>query len=97
MLNDPSSHIAEDDDGWSHLVDIRIAPHRHLSADQAEVVKAELFGGAEKWVVQARNCLAMYVIQELRAATDPDAQKPPDYQIEVANAADLKSIMFSKA
>lgn len=97
LLDEPSRHMSEDDDGWSHFVDIRIAPHRHLSSDQAEVVKAELFGGAEKWVVQARKCLAMYVIQELRAATDPDAQKPPDYQIEVTNATELKSIMFSKS
>ena len=39
----------------------------------------------------------MYVIQELRAATNPDNQTPPDYQIEVANVAELKSIMFSDA
>ena len=59
------------------------------------MVKAELFGGAAKWVVHARSCLAAYVIQELRAATDPDMQTPPDYQIEVANADELKSAMFS--
>ena len=35
-----------------------------------------------------------YVIQELRAATDIGAQKPPDYQIEVPNAAELKDILF---
>lgn len=97
LLDESSGHVAADDDGWSHFVKIRIAPHRHLSPDQAEVVKAELFGGAAKWVLQARSCLAMYVIQELRAATNPEKQMPPDYQIEVANVSELKSIMFSDA
>jgi len=59
------------------------------------VVKAELLGGAAKWVVQARICLVAWVIQELRAANDPEAQRSPDYQIEVANAADLKPALFS--
>lgn len=97
LLDESSEHVAADDDGWSHFVKIRIAPHRHLRPDQAEVVKAELFGGAAKWVLQARSCLAMYVIQELRAATNPEKQTPPDYQIEVANVSELKSIMFSDA
>ena len=96
LLDESSGHAAVDDAGWSRFVKIRIAPHRRLSPDQAEVVKAELFGGAAKWVIQARSCLTTYVIQELRAATDPDAQKPPDYQIEVANVAELKSAMFSE-
>ena len=95
LLDEPAQHTSVDDDGWSRLVSIRIAPHRLLTSDQAEVVKAELFGGAAKWVVQARSCLVAYVIQELRAATDPGVQRPPDYQIEVANASDLKPAMFS--
>ena len=97
MLDESSGHTAADDDGWSRFIKIRIAPHRHLTPEKAEVVKGELFGGAAKWVLQARSCLAMYVIQELRAATNPDNQTPPDYQIEVANVAELKSIMFSDA
>ena len=97
LLDESSGHTAADDDGWSRFIKIRIAPHRHLSPDRAEVVKGELFGGAAKWVLQARSCLAMYVIQELRAATNPENQTPPDYQIEVVNVAELKSIMFSDA
>ena len=97
LLDEPAQHTSVADDGWSSLVSIRIAPHRYLSTEQAEMIKAELLGGSVKWIVQARSCLASYVIQELRAATDPDAQRPPDYQIEVANAAELKPAMFSDA
>lgn len=94
LLDEPFERGVASDQGWNRTVKVRIAPHRGLTADQAEVVKAELLGGAAKRVVVVRSCLAAYVIQELRAATDIGAQKPPDYQIEVPNAAELKDILF---
>lgn len=96
LLDERAQRTAVDDEGWSQLVSIRIAPHHLLTSDQAEVVKAELLGGAAKSIVRARSCLVAYVIQELRAAIKPDEQRPPDYQIEVANSAELTPLMFSE-
>lgn len=41
-----------------------------------------------------RACLAQYVIQDLRAAVDPEKEAPPEFQIEVINAAWLKKALF---
>lgn len=97
LLAETSEHSEADDKSWLNLASIQIAPHRFLTPDQAEVVKAELLGGNEYLVIQAKSCLTMYVVQELRAATNPNVQKPPNYQIEVVNAQELESAIFLAA
>lgn len=97
LLDEPCQSKSNDDKGWAVLAKVRIAPHRDLTAEQAEVVRAELLGGTARRVLEVRSCLAAYVIQELRAATNVETQRPPDYQIEVSNAADLKNLLFDSA
>lgn len=94
LIDEPCERSSSDDEGWTVLAKMRVAPHRALTPEQAEVVKAELLGGAARRVLEVRGCLVPYVIQELRAATNPGLQAPPDYQIEVTNAADLKALLF---
>lgn len=94
LIDELCERSSNDDESWTGLAKVRIAPHRALTAEQAEVVKAELLGGAARRVLEVRGCLVAYVIQELRAATNPGSQAPPDYQIEVTNAADLKAFLF---
>jgi hypothetical protein len=93
-ISQPCQRSSSDDDGWTTTAKVAIAPHRKLSPGQAEVVRAELLGGMNGRVIEVRSCLAAYVIQELRAATNPDIQAPPDYQIEVENVEDLKQQLF---
>ncbi len=84
----------EDDAAWNQVVPIRLVPHRQLDTAQAEVIRDELFGGAASRRIDARACLVCYVIQDLRAALHPERERPPAFQIEVTNAAQLASHLF---
>lgn len=84
----------EDDQEWNRLVQIRLAPHRALSGDQQKVVRSEYFGGTMGRRLSVRACLVPYVIQDLRAAIDPEKEVPPDFQIEITNTEQLKKLLF---
>jgi len=82
------------DEGWESIVDVGLRAHRRLSADQQQVVRDEYFGGATSLTLPVRACLAQYVIQDLRAATEPEQEQPPDFQLEVENFGQLISLLF---
>lgn len=84
----------DDDPAWHEIVLLELAAHRKLSPQQQEVVQQENFNGATDRRLPVRACLAQYVIQDLRAAIDPENEVPPEFQIEVTNAAQLKNALF---
>jgi len=91
---DKATKGMEDDQRWNQIVQIRLAAHRSLSADQQRVVRSEYFGGTMGRRLSVRACLAQYVIQDLRAAIDPEKEIPPEFQIEITNLDQLKSSLF---
>lgn len=90
-----SSHPVADDRAWNQFIQLRLVAHRHLSIDQQQVVRNEYFQGTMARRLSIRACLAQYVIQDLRAAIDPERDRPPEYQIEVANMSDIQSWLFT--
>jgi hypothetical protein len=76
------------------VVTIELAAHRNLSAQQKKVVQGENFRGLAVRRLLIRACLAQYVIQDLRAAIDPEKEMPPNFQIEVVNIEGLRSVLF---
>lgn len=80
---------------WEAAVDVRLVPHRELSAAQAKVIRDELFDGTMARRIRTRGCLVPYVIQDLRAAVSAD-QAPPDYQVEVSNLDEVGKYLFPK-
>ena len=83
-----------DDQEWNRVVQIRLAAHRNLSQDQQQVVRSEYFGGTMGRRLTVRACLAQYVIQDLRAATKPETEVPPEFQIEVTNQEELRIFLY---
>lgn len=83
------------DVAWEATVDVRLVPHRELSAAQAKVIRDELFEGTMARRIRTRGCLVPYVIQDLRASVSAD-QRPPDYQIEVSNLDEIAKYQFAK-
>lgn len=79
---------------WHEIVMIELAAHRKLSTQQQIVVREEYFGGVENRRLPVRSCLAQYVIQDLRAAIDPENEVPPEFQIEIINREQLKKALF---
>jgi predicted DNA-binding transcriptional regulator YafY len=95
----PSQKLSEksidDDQEWNQFVQIRLAAHRGLSPDQQQVVRSEYFGGTMGRRLSVRACLAQYVILDLRAALNPEKEIPPEFQIEITNAAELNKVLFT--
>ncbi len=86
----PAPFGAGDDHDWNEKVVVRLAAHRGLSQDQQKVVREEFFGGTMGRRLTLRLALARYVIQDIRAALDPDKEIPPEFQLEVVNPHDLQ-------
>lgn len=82
------------DTAWTTSVTVKIAAHPDLSPDQARVIRNELLGGKTQRAIECRAALAPYAIQEMRAALDVTTQRPPDYQIVVANADRIRPWLF---
>lgn len=90
----PSPTMKKADDAWNQIVDIELAAHHKLDAPRQSVVQMEYFGGAKSRHIPCRACLTQYLIQELRAATNPDVEVPPEFQIEVMNVPALQNALF---
>lgn len=96
LLADTTSPKGRSDDtAWNTRVTIKLIAHSQLGPEQQRVISDEYFGGCTEKSVSSRACLCQYVIQELRAAVSPDKERPPDYQIEVANIEELRGYLFS--
>lgn len=85
----PGEAGPEQDVAWTTRVDMRVIPHPDLTAEQKQMVRAEYFGRSAARVETVRAALLPYIIHELRAATDPVKQRPPDFQLCVD---DLKKL-----
>lgn len=94
LLDQNASHSAEDDAPWQASVRVVIAPHPDLNDAQADVVRFEYFQGAASRIESCRGALVPYLIQDLRAATDPARQRPPDYQLAVTNFREVSPWLF---
>ncbi|MDO6386427.1 YafY family protein [Uliginosibacterium sp. 31-12] len=83
-----AQHFSADDVEWQTLVDIDLAPHRLLTLPQQQLISDENFGGRPSVRIKVRQCLASYVIQDLRAATNPETDRPPLFQLEAMVVGD---------
>lgn len=87
-------HPIADDKAWNQTIQLRLVAHRGLSADQQLVVRNEYFQGTVARRVSVRACLAQYIVQDLRAAIDPEREVPPEYQMEISNTAEVTRWLF---
>jgi hypothetical protein len=74
-----------DDAAWNTLIPVRLRAHPDLSYSQQCVIRAEFFANTSGRVDTCRGPLVPYYIQDMRAAIDPDREKPPEYQLIVHN------------
>ncbi|WLT40287.1 WYL domain-containing protein (plasmid) [Synechocystis sp. B12] len=93
LLNSTRPFLPADDD-WNLHIDVRLSAHSSLSAEHEQVVRTECFAGAAARRLRVRRALAGYVINDIRAATDPARQTPPDYLLEVLNVSELGPYLF---
>ena len=75
---------------WNETVSFYILPHPGLTLVQQAMISAEYFPGVSARKIMVRRCLAAYIIQDLRLATDVTKHAPPEYQLFVPEAVKLR-------
>lgn len=93
-VTESAPRTIDNDEAWQKVCMVELAAHRKLSAQQQAIIRSENFGGLEGRSLPIRSCFVQYIIQDLRAATDPDKEVPPEFQIEITNATQLEKTLF---
>lgn len=79
---------------WENLVELRIVAHPDLAPGLERTIRKEYFRGTAARRVTERQALVPYLLQDLRVATDPERQRPPEYLLAVA--LPTKGVAFSE-
>lgn len=82
----------KDDGEWNAQLELELVAHPALSPEQQDMIAGENLGGAKSLRLKVRQCLAAYIIQDLRLSTDEHKQVPPEYQLLVSNTATLPQL-----
>lgn len=93
-MEEPATTAGAGDKAWNTTLKVRLVAHPALSAGQQAVVAQEYFAGTSGRQETCRGPLVPYFIQEVRAAVDVGRQKPPDYQLALANVEECRPWMF---
>lgn len=88
------AYPAETDAAWNAKVSVRLVAHPDIGREQEEVIRFEYFGNTAARVFTCRGALVGYFVQDVRAATDVKQQRPPEYQLAVANIAEVSPWLF---
>lgn len=96
LLEKPAPQGRANDKEWNDIVSFNVVAHPELTPDQQSMIAAEYFPGASARNLKVRRCLAPYIIQDLRLATDPKKHTPPDYQLLVHDAHKLRLLFAAE-
>lgn len=94
LLDARSEHDQLDDTAWATMVPVRLIAHPELSPDQESLIRFEYFNNTAARVDTCRGALVGYFIQDIRAATNVKKQRPPDYQLAIANIEEVRPWLF---
>jgi predicted DNA-binding transcriptional regulator YafY len=75
----PKARAADRD--WNTIVTVEVVAHPALTEQQQQMIAMEFYPRASARKLSIRRCLVGYTIQDLRIATDVNAQRPPEYQL----------------
>lgn len=89
VVDDAPPCSRKDDEAWNTQLELELVAHPALNPGQQDMIAGEYFGGAKSLRLKVRQCLAAYIIQDLRLSTDERKQVPPEYQLLVSNSAAL--------
>jgi predicted DNA-binding transcriptional regulator YafY len=93
-LDSPAERTEKDDQAWMTKVPVRLVAHPDLTPEQEALIRFEYFNNTAARVDTCRGALVSYFIQDVRAAVDPAKQRPPDFQMAVANIEEVRPWLF---
>lgn len=94
LLKTSATRAEQDDEAWMARASVRLVAHPNLTHEQESLIRFEYFGNTSARVETCRGALVGYFIQDVRAAIDIEKQRPPDYQLAVANIEEVKQWLF---
>jgi predicted DNA-binding transcriptional regulator YafY len=90
LLDSACARPQSADETWNAKVNVRLVAHPHLNHDQARLIQFEYFHDTSARTDTHRAALVPYFVQDIRAATDTSKQRPPEYQLAVANIEEIR-------
>lgn len=94
VLGENAEKQSRDDKAWSTMIKVTLIAHPGLNLEQQKLVQFEYFANTSARVTSCRAALISYFIQDVRAATNIDRQKPPEYQLAIGNPEEIKPWLF---
>ena len=94
LLPQAAEFLMKDDKDWMTEVPVRLIAHPDLSQEQESLIRFEYFNDTSARVTTCRGPLVQYFIQDVRAAIDIKMQRPPEYQLAVANIKEIRQWLF---
>ncbi|MBX9906098.1 MAG: WYL domain-containing protein [Burkholderiales bacterium] len=91
-----SERTKGEDAAWNKKLPLILAAHPDLDADRTSIINDEYFSSTTSRQLLVRSCLLLYVVQDLKAATNPATECPPEFQLVVANAKDLQLYLLQQ-
>jgi len=95
VVDEAATRRRKDDEEWNAQLELELVAHPALSVEQQDMIAGEYFAGAKSLRLKVRQCLAAYIIQDLRLSTDERRHVPPEYQLLVNNTETLPPL-FNK-
>lgn len=89
VIDEAAPRSRKDDEEWNAQLELELVAHPALTLEQQDMIADEYFGGAKSLCLKVRQCLAAYIVQDLRLSTDRGKQVPPEYQLLVNNTSTL--------
>lgn len=94
LLDMGAEKLDSDDIAWITNVPVRLVAHPDMTPAQEAVIRHEYFNNTAARTDSCRGALVSYYIQDVRAATDTNKQKPPEYQLAVSNIEEVRPWLF---
>lgn len=88
-LNLPTPMRRRQDADWNKFVNMKVVAHPDFAEKHRQLLRREYFAGKSAMNLRVRKALASYVVQDLRLATDPKRDRPPQFQLYLENAEGL--------
>ncbi len=95
LLDTSTPYRRDDDKEWNNILELVVVAHPGLSQEQQRMIAAENFPDAAERRLKVRECLASYIIQDLRLALDPIKHPAPEYQLMVGNTDKLPPLFVT--
>jgi hypothetical protein len=97
LRDEAATRGRSEDVGWNTQVQLHVVPHPALTPAQSKMIADEYFPGAAAMRLAARACVAPYIVQDLRLATSPERDLPPEFQLLLLNPEEVGASFAKEA